>query len=73
MRPSGARWTKPSSTTSPLAERDEWETWLAKQCRQHAAYTAEIVRLERELNARVYALFDLSPDEIALIEASTPG
>lgn len=57
----------------PLAERDEWETWLAKQCRQHAAYTAEIVRLERELNARVYALFDLSPDEIALIEASTPG
>ena len=33
--------------------------------------TAEIVRLETQLNARVYALFDLTPAEIKLIEEST--
>ena len=32
--------------------------------------TTEVVRLETELNARVYALFDLTPAEIQTIEAS---
>ncbi len=55
----------------PLREREEWEAWLDEQRSAHHAHTAEIVRLERDLNARVYALFELSPAEIALIEAST--
>lgn len=33
--------------------------------------TAEIIRLETQLNARVYGLFDLGAAEIELIEAST--
>ena len=33
--------------------------------------TAEIVRLETQLNARVYALFDLTPAEIKIVEEST--
>ncbi|NJL04328.1 MAG: N-6 DNA methylase [Chloroflexaceae bacterium] len=52
----------------PLREREEWEAYLAEQRSQHAAHTAAIAQLERELNARVYALFALSPAEIAQIE-----
>ena len=39
--------------------------------RPHASATAEIVRLETQLNARVYDLFDLTAAEIKLIEEST--
>ncbi|MGB3635342.1 MAG: hypothetical protein WA982_14970 [Rubrobacteraceae bacterium] len=55
----------------PLNERDEWEDWLEAQRGKHERYTSEIVRLETELNERVYALFDLTPDEIQVIEEST--
>ena len=54
-----------------LAERDDWEAWLAQRRSQHQQFTAKIIRLETELNRRVYALFDLTPAEINLIEAST--
>jgi hypothetical protein len=55
----------------PVAERDEWQAWLAAQRAEHERLTAAIIRLETDLNARVYALFDLTPAEIAIIEAST--
>jgi len=55
----------------PLAEREEWEAWLAASRAEHDRLTAGIVRLETDLNARVYALFNLNPDEIAIIEEST--
>ena len=55
----------------PVAQRDEWEAWLAAQRADHARLTADIVHRETELNARVYALFGLTEDEIAIIEAST--
>jgi len=55
----------------PVKQHDEWETWLAERRDEHERLTAEIVQLETALNARVYALFDLSQAEIALIEAST--
>ncbi|MBI1880068.1 MAG: Eco57I restriction-modification methylase domain-containing protein, partial [Chloroflexi bacterium] len=55
----------------PLAERDDWEAWLSQRRSQHRHYTDEIIRLETELNERVYALFDLTPAEVKIIEAST--
>ncbi len=55
----------------PLAECDDWEAYLANNRAEHARLTGEIVRLETELNARVYALFQLTPEEIAIIEEST--
>jgi len=55
----------------PLAERDEWEDWLAGRREEHEWLTAEIVRLETELNARVYDLFDLTSEEVRTIEEST--
>ncbi|WP_129670827.1 Eco57I restriction-modification methylase domain-containing protein [Candidatus Chloroploca sp. Khr17] len=54
-----------------LKERDDWQDWLDTQRAAHAAHTAAIIAGETALNARVYQLFDLSADEIALIEAST--
>ncbi|MFZ1403891.1 MAG: Eco57I restriction-modification methylase domain-containing protein, partial [Anaerolineae bacterium] len=55
----------------PLRQRDDWEGWLAARRAEHAQRTTEIVRLETQLNARVYALFDLTPAEIKIIEEST--
>lgn len=55
----------------PLQERNDWENWLTSSRAEIHALTAEIVRLEAEINAKVYALFDLTPDEIALLEANT--
>ena len=49
----------------------DWEGWLASQRGEHEQRTAEIVRLETQLNQRVYALFDLTAAEIKLIEEST--
>ena len=55
----------------PVRQRDDWEEWLAARRAEHAQRTAEIVRLETQLNARVYTLFDLTAAEIRLIEADT--
>lgn len=55
----------------PLRERDEWEDWLSGRRAGHDQLTAEIVRLETDLNYRVYNLFDLGPEEIRIIEQST--
>ncbi len=55
----------------PLRDRDDWEACLDERRAEHERRTAEIVRLETELNARVYALFDLTPAEIQTIEQIT--
>ena len=54
----------------PLQERNDWENWITTSRAEIHALTAEITRLEAEINAKVYALFDLTPDEIALLEAN---
>lgn len=57
----------------PVKERGEWESYLAKHAAEVKKLDAEIERTEREIDAIVYRLFDLSPDEIALLEASIAG
>lgn len=54
----------------PLAERNDWEDWIARDKAEIARLTAEIKANEARINAIVYQLFDLTPDEIALLEAS---
>lgn len=54
----------------PLQERNEWENWITTSRAEIHALTAEIARLEAEINTKVYALFDLTPNEIALLEAN---
>ena len=55
----------------PLKQRDDWDEWLQSRRAEHATRTESIVRLETELNARVYTLFDLTRAEITIIEEST--
>jgi type I restriction-modification system DNA methylase subunit len=55
----------------PLKDRDDWEEWLQLRRAEHQQRTETIIRLETELNAHVYRLFDLTPAEIAIIESST--
>jgi hypothetical protein len=54
----------------PLKDRNEWENWIAENRTQIHALSAEIARIEADINAKVYALFDLTPEEIALLEAN---
>ena len=54
----------------PLKERSEWEDWIKDTRGQINALTAEIERLEAEINSKVYELFDLTPEEIELLEAN---
>ena len=54
----------------PVKERDEWENYLAKSAAEVRALDATIEKAEREIDAIVYCLFDLTAEEVALLEAS---
>ncbi len=60
-------------TEIPLRERGEWETYLSENAARVRALSDTIAAAEREIDAIVYGLFDLTPDEIALLEASLAG
>ena len=57
----------------PIKQRGEWESYLAEQGEAVRKLTAEIEAAEREIDAIVYKLFDLTAEEIALLEASISG
>jgi hypothetical protein len=57
----------------PVRERGEWEAYLANNAAQVRALKERIAAAEREIDQIVYALFHLSADEIALLEASLAG
>lgn len=54
----------------PLKQRSEWEDWITTTRAEINTLSAEVSRLEAEINAKVYALFNLTPAEIELLEAS---
>lgn len=47
-----------------------WTQDLIEAKEKWHAYTKQILALENEINQKVYALFDLTPEEIELLEAS---
>jgi hypothetical protein len=57
-------------TDIPVKERGEWEAYLAKNASEVHRLDAEIEKAEREIDAIVYRLFDLTADEIKLLEDS---
>jgi len=57
----------------PLKQRSEWESFLREESEKVRRLTAEIEQAEREIDAVVYKLFDLTPDEITLLESSLAG
>ncbi len=54
----------------PVKERGEWEAYLADNAAKVRSLSDQIAAAEREIDAIVYRLFDLTADEIALLEAS---
>lgn len=55
----------------PLAERDDWQARFDADKARVTELTAEIARCEREIDAEVYRLFNLTAEEIALIEGGS--
>ncbi|UWQ94579.1 N-6 DNA methylase [Rhodobacteraceae bacterium M385] len=53
----------------PLSERSDWEDWITRDRAEIARLTAEIAQAEAKIDGIVYDLFDLTPDEIALLES----
>lgn len=54
----------------PLAERSDWEDWIARDKAEIARLRSEIKAKEDRINAVVYELFELTDSEIALLEAN---
>lgn len=54
----------------PLSERNDWEAWITRDRAEIARLTAEIAKCEAEINAQIYALFDLTDEEIKLLESN---
>jgi hypothetical protein len=57
----------------PLKQRNDWENYLREESEKVRRLTAEIEQAERAIDSIVYKLFDLTPDEIALLESSLTG
>ena len=45
------------------------EDWITRDRAEIARLSAEITKAEAEIDSIVYGLFDLTPDEIALLES----
>ena len=57
----------------PLRERSQWESYLRENAARVLDLSDRISAAEREIDQIVYGLFDLTPEEIALLEASLEG
>jgi TaqI-like C-terminal specificity domain len=60
-------------TDIPLRERGEWEGYLRENAVRVRELSDRIASAEREIDRIVYDLFDLTPDEISLLETSFEG
>lgn len=54
----------------PLNERTDWEDWITRDKAEIHRLSGEIATLEAEINKQIYALFDLTGEEITLLEAN---
>jgi hypothetical protein len=57
----------------PVTERDEWERYFNARKAEVKRLSDLIASAEAEINDRVYRLFDLDRDEVALIEEALAG
>ncbi|WP_438727945.1 Eco57I restriction-modification methylase domain-containing protein [Parasphingorhabdus sp. DH2-15] len=54
----------------PVKERNDWESWTDETRTEINNLTAQIQTAEDQINAMVYTLFDLTDEEIDLLEAN---
>jgi hypothetical protein len=57
----------------PVKERNEWEAYLATNAEQCRRLTSEIEVAEQQIDTIVYRLFDMTADDIELLEHSLPA
>jgi hypothetical protein len=57
----------------PVKERGEWEAYLGENAARVKSLSEQITAAEREIDRIVYDLFELTSEEIALLEASLEG
>jgi hypothetical protein len=57
-------------TDIPVKERTDWEKFLAGNAAEVRRLTKEIETAEHAIDAIIYRLFDLTPEEIALLGSS---
>ncbi len=57
----------------PIRKRGEWETYLRENTVRVRTLSDGIAAAEREIDQIVYALFDLTREEISVLEASLEG
>lgn len=55
-------------TEIPLKQRNEWEEWLNEEKTAILDLTQQIEQLEHDVNQQVYKLFELTAEEIKLVE-----
>lgn len=53
----------------PLTDRSDWEDWINRDRAEIARLTVKIAHAETQIDSIVYDLFDLTEDEIALLES----
>ena len=61
---------KTLKATISLAERNDWQDYFESEQVKRAHFHQQIQGLEQQLNNEIYKLFDLSTEEILLIEQS---
>jgi hypothetical protein len=52
-----------------VAERSAGEDWITRDRAEIARLSVEIAQAEAKIDSIVYGLFDLTPDEITLLES----
>jgi hypothetical protein len=57
----------------PVKERGDWEAYLGEKAAEIRRLTDAIAAAERKIDTIVYRLFDLTADEVALLESSLAG
>jgi hypothetical protein len=57
----------------PISERDGWERYFNARKAEVVGLSGRIAGVEAEINERMYRVFDLDRDEIALIEEEIQG
>ena len=60
-------------TDIPLKQRSEWQSYFDENHSEIWQRMREIDAAEREVNEIVFGLFQLAPEEIALIEGVLQG
>jgi len=61
---------KAFKTDIPLAERSDWEDWINRDRAEIVRLASEIANIEAQIDTIVYGLFELTPNEIALLESA---